>query len=263
MRNLFSAELYKLKRMRIVWAAALVPILACASLALRKDYLQEPLLIEAPRLNYIGFLCYTPGVRALASMIILAAAYIASRDFEERTVQNVLSKGVNRGSYYFSRFLNQLFFALLVYGEALLAFVLCRLYRQQEQGIFGSVMPAGECAAVLLISYLQLCAHCSVANMLSIFMKKQSTNMMAALAWLLAELISPILESVSPRMAEVTCFVPLIVLERGVNTISSGRVISFAYLRYGLSAVGIICLVSAVGYWKFCCTDQTMIEEEE
>ena len=93
-------------------------------------------------------------------------------------------------------------------------------------------------------------------------MKKQSTSMVAAFVWLVAELVSPILETLFPRM-DLTWFVPLIALENGVGYISRGMAVSFTYLRCSLSALGIIFLAGAVGYWKFCCTDQTMIEEEE
>ncbi len=263
MNTLFSAELYKLKRMKIVWIAALVPLLTGASLALQKGYLQMPLLLGRPSLNYIGLLCYIPGVRSLAIVLILAAVYMASLDFEERTIQNILSKGVDRRFYYCSRLLAQFFYAALVFGGTMLLFLLCRLYRQQEQGVFGSLTPVGEFFAALLVSYLQLCAYGSISNMLSIFMKKQSTSMIAAFVWLVAELVSPILEVLFPRMGDVTWFVPLIVLENGASYIGRGMAVSFTYLRCGLSALVIIFLTSAVGYWKFCCTDQTMIEEEE
>ena len=262
MKTLFSAELYKLKRMKIVWIATLVPLLTGAALALQKGYLQEPLLLDRPSLNYIGLLCYIPGVRSLAIVLILAAAYMASQDFEERTIQNILSKGVDRRFYYCSRLMAQFFYAALFFGGTMLLFVLCRLYRQQEQGVFGSLTPAGEFFAALLVSYLQLCAYGSISNMLSIFMKKQSTSIVAAFVWLVAELVSPILETLFPRM-DLTWFVPLIALENGVGYISRGMAVSFTYLRCGLSALVIIFLTSAIGYWKFCCTDQTMIEEEE
>lgn len=260
MKALISVEFYKLRHTGLVWAAMLIPVGMSMYLALNRNYIYDPEVVRYPWINYIGLIAMVGGVRVLAMVISFIVAYMAAMDFDGLTIQNILSVGVNRKQYFFSRLLTYLFLAFAAYGVSTVLFVLCRLYRQWEQEVYGGSLPLGEFLTVFLIVYLQFCAYCSIFHMLSFFLKKQSTTLIVTFAWIIAELMSGILKEWFFMGADLydrtVGLVPMMVLQRCGEFIEERTIFTFDFLQCGISAILIICVTSAVGYWKFCYTDQ-------
>lgn len=259
MNRVISAEFYKIRHCKLLWFLPIVFFALgfyCAADNFEVYGLYNRL--ELFVLPTLADLYLTVGTAMLAG-------YVIGMDFSFRTIQNTLSVGVSRRSYYFSRMGVLMFLTALLYGIAMLGFVCGRLPLFQTvinpTGI--ALLPGNrpelelfwiKLAVYAAIVILQLWAYVSVLTALCFFIKKQLPLMVAGLALIIIELeLRQLADQYNITFLRYLFdFAPVRVLKNAFEVYAMhDEVLTLGFLKFGVSALVIIAVSSAAGFCRF------------
>ena len=244
MNRVISAEFYKIRHCKLLW---LVPVIFFAiGFYDAAHYFKIYGLYNRLEL----FVLPTLADQYLSAGSAMLAGYVIGMDFSFRTIQNTLSVGVSRRSYYFSRMGMLMFLAALLYGAAMLGFVCGRLPLVQSV-----INPAG--AALLPASRPELelfWIKLAVYTAACFYIKKQLPAMAAGLALIIIELsFKQLADQYNMTFLQnLFSFVPVRVLKNAFEVYAiHDEILTFGFLKFGISALVIIAVSSAVGFCRF------------
>lgn len=261
MNRVISAEVYKIRHCKLLW---FVPLLFFTTGLLNSAFhfniynmYNRLELFVLPSLTY----------QQLSIGSAMLTGYIIGMDFSFRTIQNTLSVGVSRRSYYFSRMAVVMFLTALLYGTCMLGFVCGRmpLFQPLLKGIFmvkGSLAESRpelelfwvKLAVCITVEILQMWAYVSVLNAVSYFIKKQLPAMVAGLMYIFVELVlrQVVAQYDLAFLRYLFDFAPVRVLQHtfDVYVVKDG-ILTFGFLKFIISALVIIAVSSAVGFCRF------------
>lgn len=183
MKKIIAAEFYKNARYWIVWAAFLACIIASATLINDQYYASQ--IARLPRLRYTVFV--GRGARVMMFGSVLLAAYLCTADFSEKTVQNILSAGAGRKSYFLSKTIVTGTYTLLLYTVCWIAYGAA--YTVQQKGFQIAVTP-GEIAVLFVVAVLQIWVYCSIVNLIGFISGSQFITMVSGFGWMVVELLA-------------------------------------------------------------------------
>jgi len=243
------AEFYKLGRAKVLWC---MPLLFAAF-----GIYYATMDFEVFRL-YSGldlFVLPTLANSYFMLFVLILAGYFIGMDYTGKTIKNVLSVGVSRRAYYFSR-LGVLFLLIAVlYGTGMLGYVWGR-------GIFypaESVQPKMELfgvklAVCIMVSVLQLWADAAMVNAACYFMKRQLPSTLVGALVMYIELVIRQLANLYgfTSVSGAFDFAPVRVLKNTFEVYAMyDRILTFDYLKFAISALFLIVVSSVVGFIKF------------
>lgn len=259
MNRVISAEFYKIRHCKLLW---LVPVIFFAiGFYGAAHYFKIYGLYNRLEL----FVLPTLADQYLSAGSAMLAGYVIGMDFSFRTIQNTLSVGVSRRSYYFSRMGVLMFLAALLYGAAMLGFVCGRLPLVQSviNPAGAALLPASrpelelfwiKLAVYTAIAILQLWAYVSILTAACFYIKKQLPAMAAGLALIIIELsFKQLADQYNMTFLQnLFSFVPVRVLKNAFEVYAiHDEILTFGFLKFGISALVIIAVSSAVGFCRF------------
>ena len=260
MRKLIGIEFVKMRRFPVVWLVALISTGAGIYYALMDFYAQT--LIHYPQVEYIIFI--RSGARWFSMAAVFLTAYTIAGDFSMRTVLNVLSAGIDRRKYYFSRLAAQelFFFALYVCGN--LVYVVSRIL---FTGKYNTTLPVQQLALLILVMALQVCAYVAVANLIGLCCKKQALSVLVGEICLFLTIVFRLYGMGADyyrntgsyhMLSGPIAFEPLYVMECvDYYLLAYDSLFCFGFLKYALSAAVIIVAAGAAGYFCMMRSDFT------
>lgn len=250
MKKLIGIELVKMKHYLATWLIAIITIGQGFFYAAVTKYASA--IASYPKIEYIIYICTTARWICMASLFM--TAYVIAGDFSMRTVQNVLSTGVDKKKYYLSRLFAQMIFIFVIYAGGCAAFILSRIVRT---GTVNTAMPFWEFSAVFMVMALQPMVYVALANMISIFCKNQGIAIILGELSLFLALVLRIYSmgkdfytgSGLKLLKGPIAFEPLYLLETcDMYVYSDAGIFSFAFFKYAVSALILITITSAIGY---------------
>ena len=250
MKKLIGIELVKMKHCWTTWLIAVLTVGQGFFYAAVMKY--DSVLASYPKLEYVLYIYETARWICMASLFM--TAYVIAGDFSMRTVQNVLSAGIDRKKYYLSRLSAQMLFVFVSYAGGWAVFVISRIVRT---GAVNTTMPFWEFLAVFLVMALQPMAYVALANLISVICKKQGIAIILSELSLFFALVLRIYSmgkdfytASGPKLLRgPIAYEPLYLLETcDMYVYSDAGIFSFAFFQYALSALAIITLTSAAGY---------------
>ncbi len=248
MRKTVLTELYKSLHNRIVWAALVFCIAMGAWLSSDSQYARQ--LRFYPWAKYGVFV--TQSARFMMMMAVLLVAYLATTDFAAKTLQNILSIGISRKRYFFSKLLVMGGLTLFLYAVSWLSYGIA--YSIQQKGIPLS-LSAGELAILFGVAILQIWTYCSVMNLIGILCRNQAATMITGFSWLCLEIIlGALLESFGINYLDMN-FLPLIVLQKSGFYIIQKQLYDISFWCSGIYALVFIIVINMVSYLCFTRSD--------
>ncbi len=248
MKKLIAVELTKMRYYWVIWGVALFTLGTSGLIALSDRY--ADIVARYPAAEYLMFF-YTTG-RTFAILTILATAYVINEDFSMRTVQNVLSVGVDVVKYYLSRLFAQMLF---VFGLYLLGFVLYVAVRILSRGEVNTAMSLGELMGTFMMMALQLMAYVAIAGAVSVFCRNQAAAMIIGETWLFVAILLDAYRGNGVGILGFMKYEPLMVMQRVDTWGMPGTVFTPVYFQYGFSAAVLIAAAAGVGYLRFANSD--------
>lgn len=252
MRKLIGIEFVKMRRSPVVWLMALITMGVGGYYAFMDFYAQA--LMRYPQMEYIIFI--HSGARWFSMAAVFLTAYTIAGDFSMRTVLNVLSAGIDRRRYYFSRLIAQVlfFFALYVCGN--LVYVVSRIL---FTGKYNTALPVQELALLILVMAMQVCACVAVANLIGLCCKKQAVSVLVGEICLFLAIVFRLYGMGADyyrntggyhMLSGPIAFEPLYVMECvDYYLIAYDSLFCFGFLKYALSAAVIIFVAGTAGYF--------------
>ena len=183
MKKNIVTEFYKNALYWIVWVTFLAGIVICGSM-IRVNYIASQ-IAESSRLRYAVFVQCS--ARVMMAISVLLTAYLCTADFSERTVQNILSTGVSRKSYFLSKMTVMGVYTLLLYAVSWIAYGLA--YTVQQKGFQIAVTP-GEIVVLFVVAVLQIWVYCSIVNLIGFISGSQFITMVSGFGWMVVELLA-------------------------------------------------------------------------
>lgn len=248
MKKLIAVELTKMRYYWVIWGVALFALGASGMSALNSRY--DDIAAQYPEVEYMLFF-YITG-RTFSILTILATAYVINEDFSMRTVQNVLSVGVDVVKYYLSRLFAQMLFVFFLY---LLGFAVYMAVRILSQGEVNNAMSFGELMGIFMMMALQLMAYVAIAGAISTFVRNQAAAMIIGETWLFLAIVFDAYRESGAGVLRFMKYEPLMVMQRVDTWGMPDVVFTSVYFQYGFSAAVLIAAAAGVGYLRFAYSD--------
>lgn len=230
MRKNIVTELYKNSRYWIVWLAFVACIIASATMI--RDQFYASHIARLPRLRYTVFVERNARVMMLAS--VLLTAYLCTADFSERTVQNILSTGVSRKSYFLSKVTVIGACTMLLYAVCWIAYGAA--YTVQQKVVQIAVTP-GEIAILFIVAILQIWVYCSIVNLIGFISGSQFITMVSGFGWMVLELLARgVLDMAGNVDIRMLRMFPINVLELSTEKVVLGELYDASFWISGVYA---------------------------
>lgn len=238
MRKNIVTELYKNAWYWIVWVAFLACIIASATLIYDHYYASH--IARLPRLRYTVFV--GRGARVMMFGSVLLTAYLSTADFSERTVQNILSTGVSRKGYFFSKAIMIGMYTLLLYAAGWIAYGVAYTVQQKR---FEIAVTPGEIAVLFIVAVLQLWVYCSMVNLIGFISGSQFITMVSGFGWLVLELLTRgVLDLTGSVDSSALRMFPINVLEQSSGKVVLGELYDVSFWISGVYALGFIIVLN-------------------
>ena len=249
MKKLIGIEFYKMRHDLLIWGAFLIVVIASIGTALSDTY--ELNYIRYPRLEYYLVLQVMSHVFLILTIAI--TGYSIASDLQSGIVQNVLSAGVDRKSYYFSRLLVQILLTIAMFVIPALIFALTRFLIGIGRGRINQAFSFTGFVLLLFFMSLQVLAYCVLINMISYLCRSLMISVSIGFGWLVVELLgSALTESFHLEgMRKYTDLLPANVLSQCVDMLVDKPLALGELLRYGVIPVIFIVICGSVGYLWF------------
>lgn len=249
MGKLIRIEFTKLRWYPAVWIVVLVTLAQGVFFAFTGRY--DNYIAYYPRQEHIIY-AYSTG-RWFCMAAIFLTSYVIAGDYSMRTVLNVLSAGVDKRKYYFSRLAAMLLFFFALFACGNLVYIATRFL---VRGRVSAAVSVGEFLVMLLVMGMQVAAYVAVANLVSLCCKKQALSIIVGEITLFLILLLRLnlvgeeyYANVNYQLSGPIAFEPMYVLEE-VDTYMYAweSLFGFGFLKYALSAAVIILVAGAAGY---------------
>lgn len=248
MKNVFRAEIYILRHDRLLW---LVSVLYCA-VGIYAGFYDHAVMdlykgVELFSLSEILNLFFSFSV-------VMLTGYTVGGDFSRRTIQNVLSAGTDKKSYYFSRLLVQVLLTGALFAGTGLIHVICHSLWPQGDTDIRIAFLWQKLVVYMVMVLLQLLAQVSIMNAVCYFVRNQLVAIVFGIGMVYLEVIIRQVAEMN-RMTSVQAladFLPTNVVRDMFAYAVYDRVFTGKFFLYGLSAVLMIAVSSAAGYVRFC-----------
>ena len=248
MKNVFRAEIYILRHDRLLW---LVSVLYCAVGIYAGFYDHAVMdlykgveLFSLPEILNLFF----------SFSVVMLTGYAVGGDFSRRTIQNVLSAGTDKKSYYFSRLLVQVLLTGALFAGTGLIHVICHSFWPQGDTDIRIAFLWQKLVVYMVMVLLQLLAQVSIMNAVCYFVRNQLVAIVFGIGMVYLEVIIRQAAEMN-RMTSVQAladFLPTNVVRNMFAYAVYDRVFTGKFFLYGLSAVLMIAVSSAAGYVRFC-----------
>lgn len=247
MKNAIRAELYKLRHDRLLW---FVPVCYIA-MGLYSGLYEHEVMNTYKGLELFS-LTELAGM-FLPFVVAAVTAYTIGGDFSRRTLQNVLSVGTDRKSYYFSRLLVQGLLAGALFLTAWLPHIICHLAWPRGNTDVRIAFLCQKLIVYMAVLFLQLLVYVSVMNAVCYFVKKQLTAIVFGIVLVYLEMILRQAAALNGMglVREIVGFTPANVIHDLFAHAYYDRVFTGEFMKYGISAVILIAAGSAAGYLRF------------
>ena len=248
MKKTVRIELYKSLHYWVVWAILIFCIVGSATLIYDSQYASE--IARLPRAQYSVFV--RQSARFMMLMEVLLTAYLCTADFAVKTVQNILSIGVGRKQFFISKLIMLALSTVFLYAVSWISYGIAYSIQNKGRAI---VITKGELAIIFLVAILQIGSYCAVKNLVGVFCRNQSVNMIAGFGWMVMEiLLGATLDLFGVEISAMD-MLPLMVLQRSTDYVVSGLIYDSSFWISGIYAVVSIIIASTIGYIWFCRTD--------
>lgn len=189
MKELFSGELYYLKKDPMTKGIFILFIVASLVLAAYLGYLTsfsmenyaEPVVTVAQLSIFLYFI------------IPIHACYFASEGFEHGTVKNVIAAGMNRSSYVLSKYILELklivTWLLLFFGLYYIIYAMGAVITNAEIGHIGLSLDITKALIILLLNFLYLSAYAAMIHLASFFLKNISSATVVTFGLILGDIM--------------------------------------------------------------------------
>lgn len=255
MKKLFLVEVYKLRaHLWILIGAFAFVIFNGIYTAGYVDAKYANALFHYPRVESV--LVTVDTARYIALGVMLIVPYIIGMDFASRYIQNIISVGTDKRTYFFAKLLLVMSFATIIYAALFLSYNVSRFWMKGEIGLS---LPIGEFLLFYLVMLLQLFAYTAVANMMCMILGDQVYSSLVSVCWILMELILLVFADAYHLnfVFAILDLAPWRVMEAGAERFAiEGTVYSLELLKNALSAAGIFLLSTGIGYICFMRKDQ-------
>lgn len=248
MKNVLSAELYKLGRNRLLLpCVALVYIWAGVLYGLEGAEIYHTYkgleLFGLPALAWIPY-CFTT---------VLVTGLLIGGDFSRGTIKNALAAGVARKDYYFARMMILMLMTAAAFVSGQLAYIICHLVHPQGNSGREIELLGAKAAVYTMVALLQLLAYAALVNAICYFVKKQVAAMVTGMVLVYMEaIIRQLVEAGNmPFLRQAVQYLPARVLYRMFSLAVYDQILTMDFLKYGISALVIIVGCSIAGYVKF------------
>lgn len=247
MKQVFRAENYILRHDKLLW---LVLALYCA-VGVYAGFYDHAILDLYKGLELFSL----PEIMNmfLSFSAVMLTAYVIGGDFSRRTIQNVLSVGIDKKSYYYSRLLVQgMLTGVLFIGTGLIH-VICHSLCPQGDANTQIAFLWQKLVIYMAVLLLQLLAQVSIMNAACYFVKNQLIAIVSGIGLVYCELIIRQAAEIN-GMATVQALVdylPTNVIRNMFAYAVYDKVFTGTFFGYGLSALLIIAVSCAAGYAKF------------
>ena len=248
MKNVFRAEIYILRHDRLLW---LVSVLYCAVGIYAgfydhgvMDLYKGVELFSLPEILNLFF----------SFSVVMLTGYAVGGDFSRRTIQNVLSAGTDKKSYYFSRLLVQVLLTGALFAGTGLIHVICHSLWPQGDTDIRIAFLWQKLAVYMVMVLLQLLAQVCVMNAVCYFVKNQLVAIVFGIGMVYLEVIIRQAAEMN-KMTSIQAladFLPTNVVRDMFAYAVYDRIFTGKFFLYGLSAVLMIAVSSAAGYVRFC-----------
>lgn len=247
MKNAIQAELYKLRRDRLIW---FVPVLY-AAMGLYSGLYEHEVMNTYRGLELFS-LTELAGL-FLPFAVATVTGYAIGGDFSRRTVQNALSVGTDRKSYYFSRLLVQGLLTGALFLVIWLPHIVCHLILPRGNTQVRIALLVPKLMVYMAVLLLQLLAYVSVMNAVCYFVKNPLSAIVAGIILVYLEMIlrQAATQNEVGFIRELVLFSPANVIHGFFAHAYYDRVFTGQFLGYGISAVLLITISSAAGYIRF------------
>ena len=256
MRKLIGIELVKMRHDWATWLMAVITIGQGFFYAASMRYA----IASYPKIEYISYVPSTARWICMASVFMVA--YVIAGDFSMRTVQNVLSIGVDKKIYYLSRLFAQMIFIFVIYAGGCIVFVVSRIVLT---GTVNTAMSFWEFMAVFLVMALQPMVYVALANMIGVFCKNQGIAVILSELSLLLLLILRMYsvgedfytgDGSRLLLKGPLAYEPMYLLEIcNAFAYSDAGIFSFSFFKYAVSALSIIAITTVAGYARLIHSD--------
>lgn len=248
MKNAIRAESYKLTRYRFLWFAPIYYMVLGISYAQFDHY-------SLHTCQGLAYFALPPLIRFTFPLgVVVMTAYAIGGDFTHRTFQNALYVGVLKRDYFFARLLVQLLLTTVLCGTGMLSHTLWRLIFFRTDADRKLEMLGGKLAVYLLVTLLQLWVYTAVYNALCYFVKNQLRSVALSLVIMYLEAVFYQVSNAWQMSSAVGVlrFFPSIVLKYSFDRYAyNDGVLTFGFLKFGLSAILMTVVISVIGYMKF------------
>lgn len=129
MKNVISAEFYRARNSKLIWAASLFFILSTFYLYSVYDH---PVFDAFAGAEFFVLPTIMSDTFPFAAAIV--TAYLCCGNFAEGTIRNILSRGVGKREYYFSGLFSELGLISVFWGLSVAVHMICRTIRPAGNG---------------------------------------------------------------------------------------------------------------------------------
>ncbi len=247
-KSVFCAEKYILWHDRLLW---LVLVTYCAVGGYAGFY------DHAVMDTYKGVELFSlPEIMGLflSFSTVMLTGYVIGGDFSRRTIQNVLSVGIDKKTYYYSRLLAQGLLTGALFTGIGLIHIICHSFWPQGDTDIRIAFLWQKLVVYMVVVLLQQLAQVSVMNAVCYFVKNQLVAVVFGTGMVYLELIIHQAAEIN-GMASVRAladFLPVNVYRNIFAYAVYDMVFTGKFFGYGLSAILIIVVSSAAGYVRFC-----------
>lgn len=249
MIKLIHIEFYKMRRDLLIWGAFLFVVIAGIGTALLHG--NEQYYVKLPRIEY--YIVIQSMSPAFLLLTVAITGYSIASDLQSRTVQNVLSAGIDRKRYYFSRLLVQMLLTSAMFVIPVLIFALTRFLMGVGRG---RVNPAFSVTGFLLLLFfmsLQVLAYCAMTNMICYLCRNLMLSVSIGFGTFMVELFgSSFIEGFHlDGLRKYTDLLPATLLRTCVDRIGDTPLVLGELLKYGIMPAVFIIVCGSVGYLWF------------
>ena len=248
MKAVLSAELYKVRNSKLVWLASLFSIVSTVYLYMIYDH---PIFDAFRGVEFFALPTIMSDTFPFAVAIV--TGYLCGENFTRGTIRNVLSRGVGKKEYYFSGLLVQFGLVTIFFGLSVAAHMICRMIGPVGNGWQQIQLFGWKLFVLFVIAFVQMWASVAIFYMVCFFIKNQVVDIVVcALLILVTAIIIMAVDFYHIEwLDEVLEYTPAWVLGSMFQYAVYDRILTFDFLKYGISGIVVIVFCSVIGFIKF------------
>ena len=248
MKNVISAELYRARNSKLIWAASLFFILSTFYLYSVYDH---PVFDAFAGAEFFVLPTIMSDTFPFAAAIV--TAYLCCGNFAEGTIRNILSRGVGKREYYFSGLFSELGLISVFWGLSVAVHMICRTIRPAGNGWQHIDLFGWKLLILFVSAWVQMLACTAFFHMVSYFIKKQILSVVVCTLLVLVlaffNMAADFYQIASLNV--LMKYVPAWVLGNMFRYAIYDQILTFDFLQYIISGIFLTVLCSGIGFLKF------------